>query len=120
MNWLKQPLINLTLLVALLCVSVSAHAAELLVVEQDHCPFCERFNQEIAVAYPKTPEGQRAPLVRVQLNEVWPDPYTFIEPASVTPTFILVSEGKEVDRLVGYPGDEHFWFLLNEMLDKLP
>jgi hypothetical protein len=24
-----------------------------------------------------------------------------------------------VDRLIGYPGDEYFWFLLGQMLDKL-
>ncbi len=120
MNWLIQRLIKTACLVSLLSVCASATAAELLVVEQDYCPFCERFNQEIAVAYPKTAEGQRAPLVRLQLDAVWPAPYTFIEPAAVTPTFILVSDGEEVDRLVGYPGDEHFWFLLNEMLDKLP
>jgi len=56
----------------------------------------------------------------LQLNEPWPEDYAFINPASVTPTFILVEDGEEVDRIVGYPGDEHFWFLLNELLDKLP
>ena len=34
-------------------------------------------------------------------------------------TFILVDKGEEVDRLIGYPGDEHFWFLLGDMLEKL-
>lgn len=104
----------------LLWLGAPAWAAELLVVEQPNCPYCERFNAEIAEAYPNTEEGQRAKLIRVQLNETWPDEYTFINPASVTPTFILVDNGEEVDRLVGYPGDEHFWFLLNEMLNKLP
>jgi len=59
-------------------------------------------------------------MVRVQLNKPWPDAYAFVEPASFTPTFILIHEGKEVDRIEGYPGDNHFWFLLNTMLDKLP
>jgi len=96
-------------------------AATLLVVEQPDCPYCERFNREIAEAYPKTDEGKRAPLVRVQLGDDWPERYAFVNPAAVTPTFILVGDdGEEVDRIVGYPGDEHFWFLLNELLDKLP
>ncbi len=106
---------------ALASIALPGLAAELLVVDQPNCPYCERFNAEIAQAYPNTDEGQRAPLVRVQLNAPWPDKYSFINPAAVTPTFILVDDdGEEVDRLVGYPGDEHFWFLLNEMLDKLP
>jgi len=97
-----------------------AYSAELLVIEQPHCPYCERFNAEIATAYPRTAEGKRAPLVRLQLNDRWPDPYSQIKPATYTPTFILVENGVEVDRMLGYPGDEYFWFLLNELLDKLP
>lgn len=95
-------------------------AAELLVVEQDFCPYCVKFDREIAQAYPKTEEGERAPLHRIDLHEEWPAEYATIKKANVTPTFILVEDGQEIDRLVGYPGDEYFWFLINEMLEKLP
>ena len=94
-------------------------AAELLMVEQPGCVFCERFNREIAPAYPKTSEGKLAPLRRVDLTEPWPADLVLVKPATLTPTFILISESNEVDRLAGYPGDEHFWYLLGEMLKKL-
>jgi len=68
-------------------------AAELVVVDQDYCPYCERFESEIAPAWPK--------------------------PATLTPTFILIEDGKELGRLVGYAGDEHFWFLVGELLENL-
>ena len=94
-------------------------AAELIVIEQDGCPYCARFNAEIAEGYPNTNEGKIAPLRRVDLHEGWPDDLINIESGRFTPTFILVDGGKEIDRLIGYPGDEFFWFLLGEMLDKL-
>lgn len=97
-----------------------ALAAELIVVEQDDCPYCKRFNHEIAEAYPKTAEGKLAPLRRVDLQEDWPADLANVPIERFTPTFILVENGQEVDRLIGYPGDEYFWFLLGEMLDKLP
>lgn len=100
--------------------ATAAAAAELLVVEQEGCPYCDKFNREIVEAYPNTDEGARAPLRRVDLHESWPSEYASVDPATVTPTFILVDNGREIDRLVGYPGDEYFWFLLAEMLDKLP
>ena len=88
-------------------------------VEQAGCVFCKRFNHEIAPAYPKTSEGKLAPLRRVDLSEPWPEDLVTVTPATLTPTFILVDDGAEIDRLVGYPGDEHFWFLLGKMLDGL-
>ena len=96
-----------------------ASAAELIVVEADNCPYCKKFNREIAPAYTNTAEGQQAPLRRVWLNEQWPDDLKGLTLAKYTPTFILVHDGREVDRLVGYRGDEYFWFLLNKMLEKL-
>ena len=103
-----------------LCSVGAAGAAELLVIEQDDCPYCARFNREIAPAYPNTAEGRLAPLRRIDLYADWPAEYANVKPQRFTPTFILVDNGREVDRLVGYPGDEFFWFLLGEMLAKLP
>lgn len=94
-------------------------AAELIVVESADCPYCQRFHAEIGVAYPKTDEGKLAPLRLLDISEPLPEELRSVKPARVTPTFILVENNREVDRLVGYPGDEHFWFLLGEMLEKL-
>lgn len=105
--------------VATLLPANSTRAAELLVVEQDNCAYCEKFHAQIAPAYPKTDEGKRAPLRLIMIDDPMPEELIDVEPAFVTPTFILIQNNREVDRLVGYPGDEHFWFLLGEMLAKL-
>ena len=94
-------------------------SAELIMVEEENCPYCDRFNAEIAEAYPKTTEGKTAPLRRVDAHDPWPSDLADIKPENRTPTFILINDGKEVDRMYGYNGDEFFWFLLNEMLQKL-
>ncbi len=88
-------------------------------VEEENCPYCDRFNSEIAPIYPKTEEGKIAPLRRINLANAWPHDLSFIQPETLTPTFILVADGREVGRLYGYQGDEFFWFLLGELLDKL-
>lgn len=102
-----------------LFIPLSSQAAELLIVEEPGCVYCDRFNREIAPAYPNTSEGRKAPLRRLQIADPLPAEFSKVRPATVTPTFILVDNGQEVDRLVGYPGDEYFWFLLGEMLEKL-
>ena len=95
-------------------------AAELLLLEQPGCPWCARFEAEIAPIWPKTAEGRRAPLRRVDITEAWPDDLAGVPKERFTPTFILLDNGMEVGRLRGYAGDEFFWYLIGELLDKLP
>lgn len=91
----------------------------LVMVERDGCPYCERWNEEIGPIYPKTPEGTRAPLVRHNIRDAVPDGMDFARRVVFTPTFILLENGQEVDRLEGYPGEDFFWGLLGRMLTRL-
>jgi thioredoxin-related protein len=101
--------------------SASLHAAELVMVEQPGCVWCQRFDAEIAPGYPNTEEGKRAPLRRADLRQPWPGGITVKEGARFTPTFILLDDnGKELGRFVGYPGDQFFYPALGDLLKKLP
>ncbi len=91
-------------------------AAELVMVEQPGCHWCERWHEEIAHIYPKTDAGRIAPLRRVNLRAL-PEDIDFTSRPIFTPTFILVQDGRELGRMEGYSGDEFFWFLLARLLD---
>ncbi len=97
----------------------SPQAADLVMVEQDGCHWCAQWNKEISHVYPKTSEGKRAPLRRVDLRNL-PDDIEFTSKPVFTPTFVLIEDGKELARMEGYAGDEFFWFLLGKMLDAHP
>jgi thioredoxin-related protein len=110
------------LLAAVVALSFAgaARAAELVMLQQPGCVWCARWDREIAPAYPKTAEGKRAPLRRVDITKPWPQDLAGVRLERLTPTFVLVEDGAEIARLRGYPGDEFFWFLLDQMLAKLP
>ncbi len=91
---------------------------QLLMAEEDGCVWCARWDAEISEIYPKTSEGQAAPLVRFDMHESPPDNITLTTRVRFSPTFILVSNGKEIDRIEGYPGEDFFWGLLGMMLDR--
>ncbi|MFZ4807315.1 MAG: thioredoxin family protein [Hyphomicrobiaceae bacterium] len=95
-----------------------AAAAELLMVEQAGCMWCRRWHDEIGPGYPKSAEGQLAPLRRIDLGTV-PEGVTLKLPVTVTPTFVLVDNGREVGRLTGYAGANFFYGMLAPLLDKL-
>ncbi|WP_146344118.1 hypothetical protein [Falsiphaeobacter marinintestinus] len=103
--------------IGVLLISLPAMAAELVMVEQAGCAWCERWNEEIAPAYPKTSEGKFAPLRRVNLRQI-PDDLTVARRVTFTPTFLLVEDGQEITRMEGYPGEDFFWPLLSKMLTE--
>lgn len=98
----------------------SAMSAELVMFESRTCHWCQRWHAEIGPVYPNTPEAQCAPLRRVDVDEPLPEDLNVVSPIVFTPTFVVVEDGREVARLVGYPGEDFFWPLLERELVKLP
>lgn len=88
--------------------------------EEEGCVWCEAWNETIAPIYPKTTEGKRAPLRRVDIHDDLPADLDFDPPIYFTPTFILMEDGQEVGRIEGYPGEDFFWGLLGLLIDQLP
>jgi hypothetical protein len=110
-----------TLVAAMFVISAlaNARAAELVMFEQAGCAWCEAFDREIAPIYPKTEEGQRAPLRRVNIDRPVPADLAFIEIERLAPLFVLVDKGQEIGRIRGYPGEDNFWGLLGALIKKL-
>ena len=103
-----------------LALTVStAQAAELVMFEQAGCAWCEAFDRDIAPIYGKTEEGQRAPLRRVDIAQNPPPDLAFLDVERLTPLFVLVDRGREIGRIRGYPGENHFWGLLGVLMKKL-
>ncbi len=103
---------------ALTPAAALAQSYELIMVDERGCPWCARWNEEIGPIYPKTAEAEFAPLRRIDLHAPRPDDITFKRPVLFTPTFVLVADGEELDRIEGYPGEDLFWMLLAKMLKE--
>jgi len=104
------------LLFAVCLGSASTAETRLMMAEEPGCVWCARWNADIADAYPKTPEGQAAPLLRVDVSGPIPANIELDRRISFTPTFVLLIDGKETARIEGYPGEDFFWGLLGGML----
>ncbi len=84
------------------------------------CAWCEVWDAEVGVVYHKTGEGRTAPLRRVDIDAPRPPGLEALKGVVYTPTFVLLDAGREVGRIVGYPGEAHFWSLLGELIGRLP
>lgn len=114
MSHLRRGLFALATLGAL--AGPLAAETALLMFEQPGCVYCAQWNAEIAPEYPLTDEGKAAPLRRLGLREPLPADLTLATPPVFTPTFVLVSDGVEVGRIEGYPGEDFFWPMLAALI----
>jgi hypothetical protein len=90
--------------------------ATLVMAEEPGCIWCARWNREIGPIYPKTSEGQAAPLRRINILDQIPGDIELSRRVNFTPTFILLINGVEQSRIEGYPEEDFFWGLLGQML----
>jgi len=108
--------VALTVLAALPSAAI---AAQLVVFGSAHCPYCLAWEREIGRIYPNTLEARQAPLRRVDIQARRPADLAQLKEVHISPTFVLVDEGREVGRIVGYSGDQFFWPQLQKLLAKL-
>ena len=92
----------------------------LLMFEQKGCPYCARWNRDVAPKYGNTEEGATAPLRRIDIHDPLPDGIDLKRPTRFTPTFVLAEDGTEIGRIEGYPGESFFWGLLDRLIAEAP
>lgn len=101
--------------------TVSAKAAgqlQLVMFDRVGCPWCAMWDKEVGNVYHKTWEGERAPLRRLSMHPPYPSDLAFIKDILYSPTFVLVKDGREIGRIVGYPGEAHFYVQLSQLIEK--
>ncbi len=91
---------------------------QLVMFDRVGCPWCAKWDAEVGEVYHKTWEGERAPLRRLSMHPPYPKDLSFITNIIYSPTFVLVRGRREVGRIVGYPGEAHFYVQLSQLLEK--
>jgi hypothetical protein len=89
--------------------------AALLLIEDRGCPYCALWDREVRQGYINSPEGHFAPLIRRFRGS--PD-VAFLPNVIYSPTFIVLARGREVGRIVGYPGPDFFWAEIAPLLAR--
>ena len=118
-------------------IVLPAGAAELVMFESPYCEWCERWDEEVGQVYAKTSEARAAPLRRVDIDDDRPadlkglrqvedadlraqaERFCALHHLQLRPTFVLMDKGREVGRITGYPGEEFFWGLLQQLLGRV-
>lgn len=108
----------LTFFVSAFVAVQAAQAAELVYFNSTACSVCEQWDEEVGVLYHKTDEAQRLPLRPQDIHDDKPADLAFVKGVAFTPTFVMIEDGKEVGRIVGYISDYFFWQQVAGLIKK--
>jgi hypothetical protein len=89
----------------------------LIMVDAIDCGYCRKWEREVGVGYPKSDEGRAAPLTKIRRGDARLQAFSGL---AYTPTFILVVNGQERGRIVGYGGADFFWGELDRLIKRGP
>jgi len=94
--------------------------ARLVMLERHDCPWCQRWLREVGEqSWNLSDLGRRAPLRRVDVAQGLPDDLRHLTNWHFTPTFVLVANGRELGRIIGYQNDLFFWQQAEALLARL-
>lgn len=81
------------------------------------CPVCQAWERQIGSVYKKSFYQVSLPLTRVNFSADTSDLMSLQEPISGTPTFVILKNGEEVGRILGFNDKEIFWWELSSFLE---
>ena len=91
---------------------------ELVMFSTKSCIYCRVFNREVTPNYRYSKQARQAPLREVDIDRHGTGGYSLKRGVRVTPTFVLFRRGREVARIIGYPGKKSFYKMVSKMLKK--
>jgi hypothetical protein len=92
--------------------AADAGAGELVMFRSAACSWCALWEREVGPVYDRTEEARLLPLRRVDAEREQTGGVRLERPVEFTPTFVIAACGRELGRITGYPGEDHFWGLL--------
>jgi len=91
---------------------------ELVVFEHPDCMSCLAFRSRIAPRYQASPQAAEAPLRFVDIAKTDADRLALKSPITMVPTAVLMREGREVGRIVGYWSPDNFFKMVAYLVGR--
>jgi thioredoxin-related protein len=97
----------------------SAPPVELLVFERADCTYCRVFRRDVLPQYRQAVREDAVPLRFIDIDKSDLGGLALKRRIDTLPTAVLMKNGSEVDRIVGYWGPDNFFKLLAHILARM-
>jgi thioredoxin-related protein len=96
--------------------SPKAAPVELLVFEHPDCQYCRVFRRDVLPRYQEGTVTSKTPVRFIDIARTETAGLNLRGGIHVVPTFVLMQDGREVDRIVGYWAPDNFFKMLSHIL----
>ena len=96
----------------------SAPTLEVLVFEHADCVYCRVFRRDVLPKYHQSVRANAAPLRFIDIEKDDTASLGLNSRIDMLPTAVVMRNGREVDRIVGYWGPSNFFRLLSHILTR--
>jgi thioredoxin-related protein len=94
-------------------------ALEVLIFEHADCAYCRIFRRDVLPKYRHAVAANAVPLRFVDIGKSDTGGLELKARIDTVPTAVVMRDGREVDRIVGYWGPDNFFKLLAHILAKI-
>ncbi len=91
---------------------------ELVVFEADGCIYCQNFRSDVLPLYRESKIGRETPIRFVNVSRSDETKMGLSGAITIAPTVVLMHQGQEIDRIVGYTGPFNFMKMVAWMLGR--
>lgn len=91
---------------------------ELVVFEADGCIYCQNFRSDVLPLYRDSTLGREVPIRFVNVSHADESKMGLSSGIGIAPTVVLMHQGQEVDRIIGYTGPFNFLTLVKYMMGR--
>lgn len=92
---------------------------EILVYEDPDSPPCQVFRRDIVPVYQASSRSRRVPLRFIDITSMPSDTPGLTGPIEIVPTAVVMRDGEEIARIVGYWGPDAFGRMVNQSLGDI-
>lgn len=89
---------------------------ELLVLEVESCDICTMMRTRVQPKYERSVHARAVPMRFMDITNRDETKLGLIKPVDMVPTIVLMRDGREVTRIVGYLGPENFLAVVGHAL----
>lgn len=93
-------------------------AYELVVFEADGCVYCQHFRTDVLPLYKASQIGRETPIRFVNVSRSDESKMGLNSAITIAPTVVLMHQGQEVDRIIGYTGPFNFMKIVAYMMGR--
>jgi hypothetical protein len=87
---------------------------EIVIYEDPASPYCQMFRRDVVPNYTASTRARRVPLRFIDITSMPSDTPGLARPIEIVPTAVVMQEGSEVGRVVGFWGSDEFARLIGQ------